>query len=330
MTRRQLLAQAVIPYLDKRGTAVRPGDAPSPFIDLPHVPLGFFGPPDAAHATGGAIFMGVQLAVEDANANRARPFRLFSRWSDDPWRSGAGSVVKLVYNDSALALIGGIDSATTHLAEQVVAKTLVPLIDPASTDETANAAGVPWIFSWAPGDSLLAAHLARALGSKPYALLAATDHSSRQLARALVRITTPAERHDFAPPGVPPPPSHAQVVIIAPAEPTAHIARSLPDSTRVLSGPSAHTRLFRKLNNRAMLAPTLSPLKPDLAHRLEQRFQISGDAFSQLAYDSTTLLLRCINEAGPSRAALRDALAPHFNPNGRRLVTSVLIQEVKS
>ncbi len=330
MTRRQLLAQAVIPYLDKRGAAVQPGEAPSPPLDLPYVPLGLFGPADAAHPEGGTVFMGVQLAVEDANSRGGKPFRLCARWSDDPWRAGASAVVKLVYTDSALALIGGIDSATTHLAEQVVAKTLVPLIDPVSSDETANAAGVPWIFSWAPGDSLLAAAIARALNSRPYSLLAATDHGSRQLARALVRLAAPAERHDFAPPHVPPPAAQQDVVILAPAESTALIARSLPERARIVAGPSAHARRFRSLCPRTVLAPAPARLEADLASRLQKRFQLSGDAFSRLAYDSTTLLLRCIAEAGTSRAALRDALAPHFNPNGRRAIPSVLIQEVTS
>lgn len=328
MTRRQLFAQAVVPYLDKRGAAVRPGEAPSSKTSLPYVPVGFFGPSDPTHPAGGAVFMGVQLAVEEAASAGGRPLKLFSRWADDPWRAGASAVVKLAYEDSAVAVVGGIDSASTHLAEQVAAKALFPLMDPVSSDETANGAGVPWIFSYAPGDSALAAALAAELNGRPYSLLAATDHGSRQLARVLSRLAAPAERHDFAPPTLPPLPALEQVVILAPPQATAEIAGRLPAGCRVLAGPQAHARLFRKLAPRRVLAPAPAALSRDLQVRLAQRFQAPGDVFAELAYSSTALLIRCILEAGPDRAAVRERLALHFQPNGRRRNPSVSIEEI--
>jgi ABC-type branched-subunit amino acid transport system substrate-binding protein len=328
MTRREMLAQAAIPYLDKRGADVRPGAAGAAEIRLPYLPVGFFGPADAAHAAGGAIYMGVQLALEDAAGKSAKPFRLFSRWADDPWRAGASAVVKLAYDDSVVAVIGGIDSATTHLAEQVAAKALFPLVDPVNGDETANGAGVPWVFSFAPGDSLYAGAMGAELKGKPYTLLAATDHGSRQLARALVRIAQPAERHDFAPPGLPPAPAHELVVVLAPGRSSAEVARTLPAGTRIMAGPQAHARVFQQLNARRVVAPAPARLDAELAQRLRARFSYSGDAFTQLAYDSTALLLRCMLEAGPNRAELRERLAPHFKPNGRRTISSVLLQEI--
>ncbi len=204
LTRRHfLVVQAATPYLDRRGAPARPGELPATGAeDLDYIPVGLFGPDDPRHPAGGTVYMGVALAVERANAGLGRdgkPFRLFSRWSDDPWRAGASAVTKLAFEDRIVALVGGIDSATTHLAEQVAAKALFPMVDPVSTDETANAAFVPWIFSWAPGDSLLARAIADAIGRRRYTLLAATDHGSRQLARVLSRLAQPAERHDFQP-----------------------------------------------------------------------------------------------------------------------------------
>lgn len=323
-----MLAQAVVPYLDKRGAAVRPGEAPSPRIDLPYVPVGFFGPADAAHPTGGTVFMGVQLALEEAGAAGRKPLKLFSRWADDPWRAGASAVVKLAYEDQAVAVVGGIDSASTHLAEQVAAKALFPLVDPVSSDETANGAGVPWIFSYAPGDSVLAAALARELKGRPYSLLAATDHGSRQLARVLVKTAAPLERHDFAPPTMPPLPAQEQVVILAPPRATAEIAGGLPAACRVLAGPQAHARLFRQMATRRALAPAPATLSRELDARIQKRFSISGDVFTELAYHSTALLIRCILEAGADRAAVRERLALQFPPNGRRSNSTVILQEV--
>lgn len=328
MTRRQLLAQAVVPYLDKRGEAVRPGEAPAARIELPYVPVGFFGPAEAGHPAGGAVYMGVALALEEADKVGGKPWKLCSRWADDPWRAGAAAVVKLAYEDSAVAVVGGIDSASTHLAEQVAAKALFPLVDPVSSDETANSAGVPWIFSHAPGDSVLAEALAGRLRGRPYSLLAATDHGSRQLARALARAAAPAERHDFSVSARPPAPSEEQVVILAPAQVTAEVTNGLPGGCRVLAGPQAHTRQFRMSARRPVLSPAPAALSPELDARARRRFQMPGDAFTELAYRSTALLIRCILEAGADRAAVRERLALHYPPNGRRKISSVFLEEV--
>lgn len=333
ITRRHFLAvQAAAPYLDRRGAPVQPGDVPAREQDkLPYVPVGFFGPEDPGHETGGTVFMGVRLALEHANARLgpgARPFRMFARWSDNPWRAGAAAVVKLALEDRAVAVIGGIDSASTHLAEQVAAKALFPLLDPVSTDETANAAFVPWIFSWAPGDSLLARALSDGIRGRKYSLLAATDHGSRQLARVLSRMIQPAERYDFQPPNLPPEPLHETVAVLAPPAALCAVLERLPREARVLSGPAAWSRACRGRLPRPVLAPSLSVMNHELIRAAEARFQAAGDVFVQLAYESTALLLECIQSAGPNRSAVREQLAARFAPNGRRAISSVLLQEV--
>jgi hypothetical protein len=333
ITRRHFLAvQAAAPYLDRRGARPGPGETPSPDASaLPYVPVGFFGPAAPEHESGGTVFMGVQLALERTNSRLgpgAKPFRLIARWSDDPWRAGATAVVKLAMEDRAVAVIGGIDSATTHLAEQVAAKALFPLLDPVSTDETANAAFVPWIFSWAPGDSLLARAIKEGIGGAKYTLLAAADHGSRQLARVLSRIAPPSERQDFQPPHLPPDPVYSTVVVLAPPGPLCAVAERLPRDARVLCGPAAWARACRGRLTRPVLAPALAPVRSDLLRAAEARFQAAGDVFLQLAYESTALLLECIQSAGPNRSAVREQLAARFAPNGRRVISSVLLQEV--
>lgn len=333
ITRRHFLAaQAAAPYLDRRGAPMQPGEVPARDMGaLPYMPVGFFGPDEPNHETGGTVFMGVQLAVEHANegaGKEQKPFRLFSRWSDDPWRAGASAVVRLAMEDRAVAVIGGIDSASTHLAEQVAAKALFPLLDPVSTDETANAAFVPWIFSYAPGDSLLARAIGDAIGKAKYTLLAATDHGSRQLARVLSRLVQPAERHDFQPQNLPPGPAHETVVALAPPASLCALVPRLPQGARVFCGPSAWARSCRGRLGRPVLAPSLGAARPDLLRAAETRFQAAGDVFTQLAYESTTLLLECIHSAGPNRSAVREQLASRFAPNGRRPMSSVLLEEV--
>lgn len=331
-TRRALLATCLPPcllaqYVDKSKTPLQyegPGrEDPEP-TDFTDIPIGLFGPGDPAHPQGGAIYMGAALAFEDANARggyKNKPFRLIPRWTDDPWRGGASAVAKLVFTDRVWAVLGGIDGATTHLAEQVVAKALVPLVDPASTDQTVNQANVPWMFSLAPGDPDIAKFFAARLKHDQFVLFAATDHDSRNLATELLKTgVRPAFRHDITPgaSSLPKAPADARLaVIIAPPRETQLILAALPEATTALAGPAARTRRFSAA--RPIQAATLHPQDPALLARLVRRFQQPADDFSLLAYDAATFLVQAVRDAGLNKALIRDRLAIHFGPRGRQL-----------
>ena len=139
-----------------------------------------------------------QRRIEEANAEGGYggiPFRLVSGWSENPWGTGITRVTRMAYSDHVWAVIGSIDGASTHLAEQVVAKARLTLINPASTDKTLNPAHVAWMFSCLPGDHQLAPVLARALvdriGTDPFTLLSSTDHDSRVFTTELERKLAP-------------------------------------------------------------------------------------------------------------------------------------------
>ncbi|MBI5083636.1 MAG: ABC transporter substrate-binding protein [Acidobacteria bacterium] len=289
------------------------------------VDIGFFGPADPAHARGGAVYMGVALCVEDANRTggyHGRSFRVVSRWTDDPWRGGATAAVKLVFDDRVCALIGGIDGATTHLAEQVIAKALVPLVDPAGTDQTVNHAGVPWIFSLAPGDPAIADCLVEAINGRPFTLVAGTDHDSRNLAAEVMKAVrrrgrVPALRIDVAP-GTRRLQQEVEdaCILIAPPEETAAIARALPERTLIAAGPSARSRVCAACPR--LVSPPLRRPDPTLSARLSERFRRQPDDFSLLAYDAARSLIEAIQASGPDRALIRQELAARFGPNGRK------------
>jgi hypothetical protein len=116
----------------------------------------------------------------------------------------------MVYDEQPLALLGSVDSASTHLAEQVVAKANLPLVSPIATDKSVTLAGVPWMFSCAPSDAVIARALADAVLaaledqsdiSNPksehrhnFALLAGTDHESRMTTREVLKEFSRRER----------------------------------------------------------------------------------------------------------------------------------------
>jgi ABC-type branched-subunit amino acid transport system substrate-binding protein len=188
---------APAPYLDRTKLQMvydgPGGDEPEP-TDLKEVRIGYFGPSDAAHIEGGSFWQGASRAIDEANREggyKGLPFRLVAKWSESPWKAGGRMMVELAYVDRVWATIGSIDGISTHIAEQVVAKVQLSLVDPGSTDRSVNAAMVPWMFSCLPNDpaiaSALCPQLAREAGEGGPVLLVSTSHDERHMAEEFHR-----------------------------------------------------------------------------------------------------------------------------------------------
>ncbi len=114
-----------------------------PQPDVPSGPLriGIFGP-DAPRLVQG-------LAVDPR-------YQLVPIAADVPWGKASNELVKLIYDDHALALIA-TDRNSSHLAEQLAVKAFVPMIS-ISADHDLTAVNIPWIFRMPPetnvGDAL--------------------------------------------------------------------------------------------------------------------------------------------------------------------------------
>ena len=135
------------PFFDRRQLPLEyagPGrEIPEP-ENVAEVRIGYFGPDDPAHPEAGDLWCAASLAIEEANGEggyQGRPFRLIARWSEDPWTGGAAHLTRMVYEDRVWAIVGGIDSASTHLAEQITTKAWLPLLCASSSDRTANLGG---------------------------------------------------------------------------------------------------------------------------------------------------------------------------------------------
>lgn len=218
---------APAPYLQLRATTLNYNGPTEDIPNLTEYRIGWFGPSDPKDPVTGDLWWAANAAVQEANeeapaAPPCPPFRLVPRWSVDPWGTGVSQLARMVYDEKPLALLGSIDSAATHLAEQVVAKAQLALVSPVSTDASMTLAGVSWMFSCAPRDAAIAESLTQAvLASLPvprcesedptsnvtnssFVLLACTDHESRMTAREVARAfgragRAPAARHDLAP-----------------------------------------------------------------------------------------------------------------------------------
>ena len=314
------------------------GDPPA----VREVLLGYFGPDDERHPEGGSVWQGATLAVEDANrlgGYRGKPFRLLQRWDDNPWRGGARIITRMAFVDRVPVLIGSVEGAGTHLAEQVAAKALLPLINPAATDRSIHMAGVPWMFSVVQGDDLHASALARALEGRSIVLLSATEHDSRAFAgyfrkacgrgrsEIKLRLEFDPGRPDLteiarsaagAAPGA--------VVVLAAVRDSARLVRLIRAErfTGVIAGgPSFGRSAFVREAGAAAegaLFPWVGQPAADFRRLFVARFGSDPDYAAAGAYDAVGIAVRAIRASGLNRPRIRDfiaALPPWEGAGGR-------------
>jgi len=314
-------------------------EGPDP-TDLTEIAIGWFGPSNPDHPLHGDLWKAVTLAVEEANKGgglHGLPIRLVPGWSENPWGTGVGQVARMVHEDQVWAILGSVDGPGTHLAEQVVAKARLSLVSPVSTDESVNLAGVPWMFSLAPGDHLWAPLIARSLvkeiGEGSFVLLAATDHDSRLAAQEILGELAaldrgPALRLDLQPDGMDLASSWQRfensfpsaALVVASATDSATLVRALRQggfAGSILGGPQFGRHLFLERAGEAaegVILPLLFDPTGDgcEAQRFGQRFQertgSQPDWAAAHTYDATRLLLESIRLAGLNRSAIRQAL----------------------
>lgn len=299
------------------------------------IPIGFFGPSDPEDPVGGAVWRAAEAALSEANANggfHGKPFRLVPAWSSDPWGTGVRDLTKLVYQQQVWAIVGGIDGASTHLAEQVVAKARLTLISPISTDKTVNLANVPWMFSLAPGDHLiakcLAPRIAASVGDDGCVLIAATDHDSyhfrRELRKALNQFqVVPAFQFEFKPGSDEWVPlvrnslaaRPAAIIVVAPAGDSLQLVRRLRRAG--FAGPMfgdprmGRDAFVKQIGSEAgqLYFPLLTE-SPSVPHELPDRDALPADAdYAALqTYDAVKLTIEAIRAAGLNRVEIGRAV----------------------
>jgi branched-chain amino acid transport system substrate-binding protein len=334
-------------YVGPRGESKGPGDVEA-------VLIGYFGPSDPQHPVAGAIWQAAQQAIRDANHEggwQGRPFQLVTAWSDDPWGTGVKQLTQLVYGQKVWAVVGGIDGPSTHLAEQVVAKARLVLVSPVSTDKTVNLANVPWMFSLAPHDQLLASLLAPKIAAschdKPAVLVSQTDHDSHLQSVEIVkqlteRNGTPQFQLKYSGDeahlkplveqilGCQPP----AVIVVARAEQAARLVVALREqgfSRPIFGGTEMGRPQFREAAGEladSVVFPLLAdPVEvADSPHAADQttagpsvgsaKFPMN-DATQLLTYDAVRLVVTAIRRAGLNRAEIQRAVRDLSPWNGQ-------------
>jgi ABC-type branched-subunit amino acid transport system substrate-binding protein len=326
--------QASTEYKDSRkspSTFEGPGrELPEP-DNVREVLIGYYGPASDSHPDGGILWQGATLAIEEANREGGyygKPFRLVSGWSENPWRAGAAFVTRMAFKDRVWAIIGSIEGAGTHLAEQVVVKALLSLVNPVATDRSIHMAGVPWMFSIVQGDDTHSAVLARALRGRTLVILSATDHDSRAFCGCLKAACVQ---------------KNAKIKLQLEFEPgrsdlselVRNASNARPDAIAVVAGVRDSVRLVKLLRDKAFpgviaggplfgrasfaaqagiaaegaLFPWVGKPAPAFRRSFAQRFGSQPDYAAACAYDSVRVAVAAIRKAGLNRARIRDAIA---------------------
>jgi branched-chain amino acid transport system substrate-binding protein len=333
-------------------------EEPEPEVD--EVVLGWFGPGDPDHPEFGDLWRGATLALEEENAaggyrgrlahagpstHAGRPFRLLPAWSESPWKAGIADLARVVYDQKAWAVIGGVDGTTTHLAVQIALKAHFLLLSPGSTDVSADHANVPWLFSLPASDERIAPviveGLEKAAAGGAFVIAAATDHDSHA---ALVAARLEMARRRLSPEALlefgsdePDVASLAArladgraraLLVLAPSGTAGRLVaavRAAGFRGAILGGATCGRTAFLRAAGPAaegVLAPAPAEAGPAwaaFARAHEARWGDSPDDAAACAYDAVRLAVAAVRRAGLNRALVRDAvraLAPWPGASG--------------
>jgi branched-chain amino acid transport system substrate-binding protein len=337
--------------------------------EVNEVRIGFLGPvenhPD--QKLGTAMLHGAQLAIEEANAHGGyggKPFKLMVHNDQAVWGASSNEIVKMAYDDKVWAMLGSISGDSTHIALRVTLKTEVPIVNSASTDPTIPETIIPWYFTTIQDDRVQSYTLARRIYSdlklERIALLRVNDRygrfgvlkfkdASRRLGHPVVieQKYMPADT-DFRRPLRIINESNADgIVIWGDAAAAGGILKQMREmgmkqpvfgSFRVLGDDLL--RIAGAAAEGLEIVYPFDPTRDDpvwlaFNQRFEKRFGAKPETFASLAYDTMSILLRAICEAGLNRGRIRDALTGvqhykgvtgemQFDPNCKNIVPMYL------
>jgi len=299
---------------------------------------------------GDAMVAAAQMALQDADGNvlpRGRRVVLDIRDESGPsWGIVSDTVIHLILDDDAVAVITSTSGVDAHLTEQVGNRMGVPVLT-LSADATTTQIDIPWIFRMGASDvveaRVIAQNIYRDGGLKTVLLITEQDHDGRRGIEAMEQAAGEL--------GIGPPDSIAldplrmdvgsvmkriqaespQAVVIWTGAETAGML------LHALQGAGVKTRCF--LSQQAAQAgsgmtntaagdssvPEVWTVATDgkdaavwqsFAQRYRQATGISPSAAAAETYDAVAVTVRAVCIAGANRARVRDALARVQNFNG--------------
>jgi branched-chain amino acid transport system substrate-binding protein len=310
---------------------------------LKTINIGFLGPLDADNEDspyGIAMLHGAQLAVGEVNASggyRGKPFALTIHDDLALWGASSMAIVDMRFKDQAWAMLGSVDSASTHIAVRATLKLELPIMDTATNDPTVTQTLVPWLLHNFPDDRqqgyALADYVFLQRHLKRIGILQVNNRYGRtgkeiffETARRIghqpvVEVWFAPDVTDFS--------SQLQtinasgvdgVVIWGNAAEAGLILKQMRalgmqqpvfGSSRICS-PEV-IKIAGVASEGLTVISAINPTRDDptwiaFEQRFVKRFGVEPDAYAAYAYDGARMLMGAINQAGLNRGRIMDAL----------------------
>ncbi len=352
--------ESVVPYRDFREPYVRFFETVTEFkgtgrdeepATLPDaVRIGFMGPVGSAPDSdlGEQMLQGVRIALDDANAGggyQGIPFELIIRPDTGLWGATSNEMAAFTYEDDALAVIGSIDGANTHIALRVALKTKTVLVNTGDTDPTLTETNLPWVIRCIADDRqqcyALAHHVFDECHIQSVVALRVNNRYGRvgiaefrDAARRLkhpLRVElrwAPGDR-DFTMQLDRISKTKAEAVVLwGNAADTAAVVKEIRRREmplRIFGCDRLATRAFLEMAGEAaegiVAAATYDPTRDDPKLRafeqaFQERFDCEPEAYAAHAYDGANILIAAIRKAGLNRVRVRDALFDYKHYDG--------------
>jgi len=310
---------------------------------LKTINLGFLGPLDAENEDspyGIAMLHGAQIAVDEANAKggyRGKPFALKVHDDLPLWGASSMALVAMRFEDEDWAMLGSVDSSSTHIELRVTLKLELPMMDTATNDPTVTETGIPWLMHNFPDDRqqgyALADYVFLQRHLKRIGILQVNNRYGRagkeifvDTARRIghqpvVEVWYAASNKDFS--------SQLKtieasgidgLVIWGNAEQAGLILKQMRamgmqqpvfGSSRICA-PEVVTiagAAAEGLVTISAIDPTRTDARwQEFRQRFIARFNTEPDAYAAYAYDGETIMMAAINKAGLNRGRIMDAL----------------------
>ena len=314
--------------------------------DLAHlqaVNIGFLGPLDKDNYDsqyGIPMLHGAQLAVEEANARGGdcgKPFALLVHDDLPLWGASSMAIVDMYFNQHVWAMLGSVDSASTHIELRATLKLELPIMDTATNDPTVTETRIPWLMHDFPDDRqqgyALADYIFNQRKLKKIGLLQVNNRYGREgdriffdTARRMRRQPevvlkfTPSDT-DFS--------SQLRtlnasgidgLVIWGDARQAGMILKQMRamGMRQPVFGSSriAYPEVMKIAGPAAEGLVVVTPLDPtrtdpqwqQFRQRYQARFHTGPDAYAAYAFDGMNVLLAAIQKAGLNRGRIMDAL----------------------
>lgn len=313
--------------------------------------IGLLGPlennPESPY--GLAMLHGAQLALAQANAKGGfhpadgpapKPYELKIHSDSAQWGASSTAAVKMIFDEHAVAVLGSVDGASTHIMLRESLKIEFPIVDTATTDPTVTETRIPWLIHDFPDDRQQGYALAQVVFKEQKLKRIGVIRTQSRYARVgVAKFFDEAKRlghvpvlevkfergdQDFSTQLHMLQNAHVDgVVIWAEVPEAAKILKQMRamGMKQPVFGPSrlCYAQIIDEAGTDAeglITTAAIDPTRTDprwlqFLNDYRAKFQEDPDAYAAYAYDGMNLLLAAIEKGGLNRGKVMDALRDH-------------------